>query len=233
MSLLSSSDQERPANEVLDDLLKHGSISVVVELVEHRYRDRRRRATWAVLGGVATLLIGALGLAQREYTRREAGQAVIEQEEREVLARDLRVSTRRNELERAQTRLTFARTSQSFERRRPRPLSIDVPKTFTLRSGERRHFSFSDASAGNYVIQVDTAGDLTPDGIPLTPVLYLYRRTSGLADPIDFSSSRTLFFGYEEGATYYLEVEEILREPCELTLTVQARGLGSGTGDVR
>lgn len=227
---LLSGDQERPPNEDLDDMLRHGSISVVVELVEHRYRDRRRRATWMVLGGVATLLVGALSLANQVYMWNEAQAAAAAQEARAELARGERVRRRRNELERAQTRLTFARTSQSFQTRETRALKADTPLTFNLGPGERRLFSFSGASAGNYVIQVSIAEDVTADGIPLTPLLYLYQQTSGVADPIDFSSSRTLFFGYEEGETYYLEVEEVLREPCELTLTVQARGRGSRTG---
>jgi len=231
-------ERDRPANEILDDLLAHGSLSVVVELVEHRYRDRRRRATLTVLIGVATMLITALGLAYEVYTRSEAADEdrekqqlealeAREQQAREALAIQERVTRYGNELERASTRLTFARTSQSFDHPETQTLTLNVPLNFSLEAGQRKHFEFSGEDAGVYVIQVSVSGRTGgTGGVPLTPMLYLYQRTSGVADPIDFSSTRSLYFDYR-GGTYYLEVEELLREPSDLTLTVRASGRDS------
>ena len=60
----------------------------------------------------------------------------------------------------------------------------------------------------------------TTSTLPITPVMYLYQLGSGIVDPVAASATLSLPFIYEDEGTYYLEVEELLRDPVEFTLTV-------------
>ena len=50
--------------------------------------------------------------------------------------------------------------------------------------------------------------------------MYLYQLGSGIVDPVAASATLSLPFIHEDEGTYYLEVEELLRDPVEFTLTV-------------
>ena len=96
----------------------------------------------------------------------------------------------------------------------------------SLDPGERKQFSIAVVNGGPYRIRVEDRqyppeSELTTTStLPITPVMYLYQLGSGIVDPVAASATLSLPFIYEDEGTYYLEVEELLRDPVEFTLTV-------------
>lgn len=235
-------DEQRPTpTDVLDAVSKHVPLTIVVELVESRYRDRRNRFFAAVLGSVLTLVVGSGAVAFQIYTINEARAREAAKEQREV-AEQQRVEREtterraryRQELERTETRLQFARTLQSFqtENIEDDELALDRQLHVSLDPGERKKFSVALVNGGPYSIRVDDKQHppgmelTTTNPLPLTPVMYLYRLGRGIVNPVKASATVSLPFTYEDEGTYFLEVEELLREPVEFTLTVE-RGRSS------
>lgn len=224
-------EQEKTAMEVLEEVMKHLPLSLVVEIVESRYRDRRNRFFLQVLGGVLTLILtGSTILYQVYRTIEDAEQAEREQQFQLQQQRERsRVRAEYTEqLERTRTRLQFARTLQSFDAGNiDGSLVIEQPVRVQLNPGERKQFAISIAGAGRYgIIASDpqrTETDNTVASVPaFTPVMYLYQLGDGIVNPLDASTTRSMFFSYDEG-TYYLEVEELLSDAGEFTLTVTGR----------
>ena len=219
---------DRVSIEGLEQVMKHLPLGLVVEIVEARYRDRRNRFFLQVLGGVLTLIVAGATLMSQVYTGMvETEQAEIE---RQLQLQQEREQNRiraeyRGELERTRTRLQFARTLQSFDADNiVETLEIGQPARVQLEPGERKQFAISITGTGRYSItasdpqraEIDGSLATTP---AFTPVMYLYQLGDGIVNPLDVSTTRSMFFDYSDG-TYYLEVEELLRDPGEFTLTV-------------
>ena len=226
LKLGSGSSASKPiATEPLDELLTSMPLSIVVELVESRYRDRRNkfflRIVIAVLG-----LVGASGtVAYEVYTRaedaREQAAARQRDSERERFEQARRAEYR-GALERTATRLQFARTLQSFENTNG-DLELGIPLSVTLRPGERKQFSIGITNGGRYRIGATEprrteVGANTTGNVVFTPVMYLYELGDGIVNPMAASARQSLSFNYEEEGIYYLEVEELLSDPGEFIL---------------
>ncbi len=56
--------------------------------------------------------------------------------------------------------------------------------------------------------------------VPFTPVMYPYRGSDGLVEPLWYSSQRLFSFPETEEGIYYLEVEELLGDPGQFTMTL-------------
>ena len=222
------------ATEVLDEVLKHVPLTLVVELVESRYRDRRNKFFATIIGAVLSVMIASVTVAYQMYTRTEATeqdeQRQQRQEERNRLIESRRTE-RTQELARTATRLQFARTVQSFEDT-DGTLETNRSLAVELGPGERKEFLIDVISGGRYSIRVTAsqraevpsgATELevaTTNAVAFTPVMYLYQLGDGIVNPVAASTRRSLSFDYEDEGTYFLEVEELLRDPGEFMLTV-------------
>ena len=224
-------ESELPDDGALDELLKHVPLSVLVELVEHRYRDRRNRAAIAVVGGALTLLAGSAALGYQMFLQMPATatEAVNDGQQR---ARREEYTERRA---RAQTRQQFARTAQSFESLNG-SLGLDQSHPVFLPVGARHHYRVNITAEGRYRISISdraAVGEETP-AVPFTPVMYLYQLREGeqIARPEGTEIDTPFFdFNYEEDEVsdeereraYYLEVESLLGDAGTFTLTLTER----------
>ena len=151
---LGSGDSKPTPIESVDEILKSMPLSVVVELVESRYRDRRNRFFVKIMLAVLSLVAASGTIAYQVYTRTETREQAAAEQQRE-LERDRFEQARRAEyrraLERTATRLQFARTLQSFENT-DGELTPGNPLNVALRPGERKQFLIDVMSGGRYRI---------------------------------------------------------------------------------
>lgn len=219
---------DRASIEGLEQVMQHLPLGLVVEIVEARYRDRRNRFFLQVLGGVLTLIVAGTTIMFQVYTRMvETEQTEIEQQLQLQQEREQnRVRAEYGaELERTRTRLQFARTLQSFDAGNiDDTLEIGQPIRVQLEPGERKQYAINITDTGRYSITASDPQRTEMDRVlatapAFTPVMYLYQLGSGIVNPLEVSTTRSMFFDYSDG-TYYLEVEELLRDPGEFTLIV-------------
>ena len=222
---LGGGDPEPTPTESVDEMLKSMPLSVVVELVESRYRDRRNRFFLQIMVAVLSLVAASGTFAYQVYTRAEEGNRRAAEEQRQDEMDRFEQTRRaeyRRELERTATRLQFARTLQSFENN-DGELTPGNPLDVALRPGERKQFLIEVVSGGRYRIgatepQRTDVETEAMGNVVFTPVMYLYQLGNGIVNPVAASARQSLSFNYEDEGTYYLEVEELLSDPGEFTL---------------
>ena len=206
-------------------MLKSMPLSVVVELVESRYRDRRNRFFLQVMLAVLSLVAASGTIAYQVYTRTEERNRQAAEQQQQV-ERDRFEQARRAEyrraLERTATRLQFARTLQSFENT-DGELIPGIPLDVALRPGERKQFLIEVMNGGRYRIGASEPRRTEVEreimgNVVFTPVMYLYQLGNGIVNPVAASARQSLSFNYEDEGTYYLEVEELLSDPGEFIL---------------
>ena len=232
IGLGNGSDPQPPTLDIegVKELMKNQPISLLVELVEYRYRDRRIKFAAAVLTA-ALSLVGTSGVLLYEVyvdvpeSIEERASAAIEE--------DARVEYKERQ-ERARTRQQFARTSQSFSNINEF-LDVGRQHPVELGVGQRRHYRLNLEEEGGYRIVMDGRASTEPESpqIPFTPVMYLYqlRENEPIARPLGTNiGERTLPFDYETGAedgtgvwSYFLEVESLLGDAGSFELTVELR----------
>lgn len=239
MNLGLGSTRQPPSTDtkVLNDLLEHVPLSLLVELVEHRYRDRRNRFVITILTAALSLCGASAGLLYQMYRDLpEAAEAVVD------IERQQEYNERR---ERALTRQQFARTAQSFGVING-SLELQQPQPVQLGTGQRHHYSLNLVQEGGYRISMTNrraSSDSETPEVPFTPVMYLYRLRDGepIARPVG-TNIGGLFFDFDYDATtppprdeddaaprenesgawsYFLEVESLLGDAGSFTLTLE------------
>lgn len=218
-------DSQPTAKQVLDDALRHVPLSIVVELVELRYRDQRNKFFLTVLGAVLTLVLGSATIGYQLYMRTEENERRREEQRRAEQTQREQDAIRADYIERltrTETRLNFARTRQSFNVTNG-SLAIDRPLRVTLGPGERKQFTVRAENEGRYRINLTearraqaAAGITAP--VAFTPVMYLYKLRDDFVDPLATGRS-SLSFDADSG-THFLEVEELLSDAGSVVITV-------------
>ena len=212
----------------LERLSENVPVSLIVELVEFRYRDRFKRIFWA---GLTTLLTATLAVSGLSFRYQEGQRAIAMQQELQDVERLRQEEERRqiNEyterMSRADFRLQFARTPRSFASATLR-LEVGVPRHIAMRRGQQTQLLLNAEAEGRYIIRASNlqrdmrdAGADSP--VLFTPLIYLYRQDRDtIVEPMAYSARTDLAFEHTGAETYYLEVEELLGDPGQLTLTL-------------
>ena len=227
MAIFGAGDGNEPsAVEVLEEVQKHLPLYLLVDLVEAHYRSRRNKLFMSAVGILSTLTVGSGATIYTMYTNYDQQaetrtQRQIEESEKERARQEINTD-RLEARQRTATRIDFVRSLRSFEATQSLPVGITE---LSLSAGERRQFTLAtnDDNATSYRIgyNVITGG--------LELVMYLYRRGDSAMDPVDSNNRRgnlvtSITFPAEDGAEYYLEIEELIGDSGDFWLTLDALG---------
>ena len=228
MAIFGAGDGNEPsAVEVLEEVQKHLPLYLLVDLVEAHYRSRRNKLFMSAVGILSTLTVGSGATIYTMYTNydqqaetRTQRQIQASEDER---ARQEMNTDRLEARQRTATRIDFVRSLRSFGATQSLP--VGTTPELSLSAGERRQFKLAtnDDNATNYRIgyTVITGGREL--------VMYLYRRGDSAMAPVDSNNRRgnlvtSITFPAEDGAEYYLEIEELIGDPGDFRLTLDALG---------
>ena len=189
------------------------TIQELTDLVTAELKRRRRATLRWLLGLLVPLLAVALAGVIQTYIdttveNRLAAAAAAEEDE-----------LREDAEARVRNRVGYSRDTSAFGD--VRSLSLGTTRV-TLARSQRAVFELA-AGRGEYRIDASAIGDMDP-------VLYLYVQPLGSEaaeaiesnDDFDDSLNARIEAVLESGARYYVEVQELIGEPGEVELSVQA-----------
>ena len=234
MSLgIGTNNPHPPSNtQALEELLKHAPLSLLVELVEHRYRDRRNKFVITILTAALSLCGASAGLLYRMYSDLpQAAEEVVEE------GREAGRQADNKNIPNAESAPRLAsnspRTAQSFNILNG-TLEVGQSQPVQLGVGQRHHYLLRLQDEGRYrIVMTNRApSGLEAPAVPFTPVMYLYQLRQGepIARPIDTNIGALFFeFSHETGggdeeddvSSYFLEVESLLGDAGSFTLALE------------